>query len=145
MENGYVSTRQIEKLCKTDIRFMWLLQDEKAPSHMTIANFMNNVLCDSIENILSEINAYIFEKDYMDLEDVYIDGTKLNANANKYSWVWKKSSIKNRDNTFQKISTLLEEVNGSLALQGIRLRIRKEYAIEYMEQITEEYLKLTGI
>lgn len=112
---------------------------------MTIANFMNNVLCDSIENILSEINAYIFEKDYMDLEDVYIDGTKLNANANKYSWVWKKSSIKNRDNTFQKISTLLEEVNGSLALQGIRLRIRKEYAIEYMEQITEEYLKLTGI
>ena len=38
MEHGYVSTRQIAKLCKTDIRFMWLLQDNEAPSHMTIDN-----------------------------------------------------------------------------------------------------------
>lgn len=44
MENGYESLRKIEKLCKTDIRFMWLLQDEPPPSHMTIDNFMNNVL-----------------------------------------------------------------------------------------------------
>ena len=36
MENGYTSTRQMEKLCKTDIRFMWLLQDNSPPSHMTI-------------------------------------------------------------------------------------------------------------
>lgn len=36
MEHGYVSVREIEKLCKTDIRFMWLLQDNPAPSHMTI-------------------------------------------------------------------------------------------------------------
>ena len=40
MEHGYVSVREIEKLCKTDIRFMWLLQEEKAPSFMTIDNFM---------------------------------------------------------------------------------------------------------
>lgn len=145
MENGYVSTRQIEKLCKTDIRFMWLLQDEEVPSHMTIANFMNTVLCDSIENILNEINGYIFEKDHVDLEHIYIDGTKIHANANKYSWVWKKSSIKNREKTFQKISTLLEEINTTLALQGVRLGIRTEYAVEYMEQITEQYAKLIGI
>ena len=36
MENGYVSTRYIEKLCKTDIRYMWLLDDNHAPSHMTM-------------------------------------------------------------------------------------------------------------
>lgn len=35
-EYGYVSVREIEKLCKTDIRFMWLLQDSPVPSHMTI-------------------------------------------------------------------------------------------------------------
>ena len=41
MEHGYVSTREIEKLCKTDIRFMYLLNEQSAPSHMTIDNFMN--------------------------------------------------------------------------------------------------------
>lgn len=39
MEHGYVPVREIEKICKTDIRFMYLLQDEKAPSFMTIDNF----------------------------------------------------------------------------------------------------------
>ena len=37
MENGYASVREIEKCCKTDIRYMWLLQDNPPPSHMTIA------------------------------------------------------------------------------------------------------------
>ncbi len=54
MENGYESLRKIEKLCKTDIRFMWLLQDEAPPSHMTIDNFMNNVLNGKIEQILKQ-------------------------------------------------------------------------------------------
>ena len=40
MENGYASVREIEKYCKTDIRYMWLLQDNPPPSHMTIDNFM---------------------------------------------------------------------------------------------------------
>ena len=61
MEYGYASLREIEKLCKTDIRFMWLLQDMPAPSFMTIDNFINNNLTDSIEAIFSEINAYVFE------------------------------------------------------------------------------------
>lgn len=113
MELGYVSVRMIEKLCETDIRFMWLLQDEKAPSFMTI--------------------------------NIYIDGTKITANANKYSWVWKKSSIKYRQNVFKKITALLEEINNTLMYQGIKFGIRTEYAIEYMEEITEQYVKLTEI
>ncbi len=44
MEYGYVSLCEIEKLCKTDIRFLWMLGEMKAPSHMTIANFINNYL-----------------------------------------------------------------------------------------------------
>ena len=55
MEYGYVSLREIEKLCKTDIRFLWMLDDMKAPSHMTIANFINNYLKHSIEEIFGEI------------------------------------------------------------------------------------------
>lgn len=145
MEHGYVSVREIEKLCKTDIRFMWLLQENDAPSFMTIDNFMNHCLNESISEIFIEINKYIFEQEEVDLNHVYIDGTKLVANANKYSWVWKKSSIKNRKKTFDKVTALLEEINQEIIYQGVRFDIRTEYAIEYLEQITEQYIKLTAI
>lgn len=114
MERGYLSVREIEKLCKTDIRFMWLLNDHPAPSHMTIANFMNECLFENIEDIFAEISTYIFGKENVDVSHVYIDGTKIAANANKYSWVWKKSSLKNRLKTLEKISHLLNEINNTV-------------------------------
>ena len=83
MENGYVSVRQIEKLCKTDIRFMWLLDGTPAPSFMTIDNFMNKKLIGAIEDIFMEINRYIFAEAGVDMNHIYIDGTKITANANK--------------------------------------------------------------
>ena len=145
MEHGYISTREIEKLCKTDIRFMYLLDGEKAPSHMTIDNVMNYCLAENIENIFNEINRYIFEVENVDLEHIYIDGTKLEANANKYSWVWKKSSLKNRQKTFDKVSVLLEEINKVIVYQGVKFDIRNEYAIEYLEQVTTKYVNLMDL
>ena len=145
MENGYCSVREIEKLCKTDIRFMWLLDGEKAPSFMTIDNFMNESLTTSIESIFAEINGYIFAEENVDLDHVYIDGTKIVANANKYSWVWKKSSVKNRQKTFCKVTDLLEEINTLIAFQGVKFGLREEYAIEYLEEIAKKYISLTGI
>ena len=70
MKNGYESLRKIEKLRKTDIRFMWLLQDNPPPSHMTIDNFMNNVLNDRIDEIFADINAYIFKHENVDLNHI---------------------------------------------------------------------------
>lgn len=145
MEFGCVSTREIERLCNNDIRFMWLLQETKAPSHMTIDNFMKDYLVDCIDDILAEINSYIFEMENVDLSHIYIDGTKIAANANKYSWVWKKSSIKHRQNTFNKITALLKEINSSLMYQDIEFEIRTEYPIEYMELIIDRYIKFFDI
>ena len=145
MEHGYVSTREIEKLCKTDIRFMYLLEQQSAPSHMTIDNFMNHCLSESIDKIFEEINRYIFATENVDLEHIYIDGTKLEANANKYSWVWKKSSIKNRKKTFDKVSVLLSEINKSIVYHSVKFDIRTEYAIEYLEQVTEQYVRLMDL
>ena len=144
MENGYVSVRQIEKLCKTDIRFMWLLDGSSAPSFMTVDNFMNQKLVGSIEEIFMEINRYIFAEAGVDLNHVYIDGTKITANANKYSWVWKKSSVKNRQKTFDKVTVLLEEMNQMIVTHGVKFGVRKEYAIEYLEEIQTQFVSLTG-
>ena len=111
MENGYASLRNIEKLCKTDIRYLWLLDDTPAPSYVTISNFMNNFLVDGIEEIFNDINRVIFETEKVDLNHIYIDGTKIEANANKYTWVWKKSCIINRDKVFKYITDFINEIN----------------------------------
>ena len=142
MEKGYVSLREIEKLCKTDIRFMWLLQNNEAPSHMTIDNFMNETLLGKIEDVFAEINGYIFSKEKVDTEHIYIDGTKIPANAYKYGWVWKKTCLKIRVKTFEKITVLLNEINEGVACMGIKFGTRTEYAIEYLEHITEQYAHL---
>ena len=144
MEYGYVSVRQIEKLCKTDIRFMWLLDGSSAPSFMTINNFMNTKLASSIESIFCDINSYIFGEAGVDTNHVYIDGTKIIANANRYSWVWKKSCLKNRLKTFEKLNVLLEEMNNIIAIHGVKFGKREEYAIEYLEEIQSEFVSLTG-
>ena len=146
MEFGYCSVRMIEKLCKTDIRFLWLLDEENAPSHMTISSFIKNELMGSVDEIFSDINGYIFEQEQVDLTHVYIDGTKMEANAQKYTWVWKKGTIRSRNNVFGKLTELLNEVNASvLSAFGVKYEIRQEYAIEYVEYILQTFLEAVGM
>ncbi|MGN0549250.1 MAG: transposase [Acutalibacteraceae bacterium] len=58
-----VSTSEIEKLCKTDKSFMYLLDRQLAPSHMTIDNFMNHCLSESIDKIFKELfNDWLSER-----------------------------------------------------------------------------------
>ena len=145
MENGYVSVRMIEKLCKTDIRFLWILDGTPAPSFMTIDNFMNKTLKQSIQKIFQDINSYIFEQEHVDLNHVYLDGTKITANANRYSWVWKKSCAKNRQKVFEKVTKLIEEINAFLLPYSVKIGVREEYAIEYLEEMRDKFVKITGL
>lgn len=146
MEEGYESLRKMEKLCKTDIRYLWLLDGEKAPSHMTIDNFINRELKGQIEEIFGEINGYIFEKETVDLQHLYLDGTKIEANANRYSWVWKKSCERNRKKVFTKVNEVIQAMNCSgLEQQGVMFGTREVYAIEYLEYVLSEYARLMGL
>ena len=140
MENGYLSLRNIEKACKTDIRYMWLLDGMKVPSHVTFGNFIKNELCESVEDLFRTINRVIFDSEHVDTDHAYIDGTKIEANANKYSWVWKQSCTKNRDKVFEKVTGLIERINAEdLMFLGVKLETRSEYAIEYMDQMLGSY------
>lgn len=141
MINGNISTRKIANLCVNDIRFRWLLRNENSfPSHMTICNFQNEYLKDTIENIFNEINEYIFKKDNVDLQHIYIDGTKMEANANKYSWVWKNACLTSRIKLYEKITTLLSNINTDvLCYECYRYDAREEYTIEYMETILNDF------
>ena len=103
MTNGYISLRELEDQCKVNLRFMYLMEHE-TPSYRTFGYFINEVIGDSIEEIFSDINKKIFETEHVDLQHLYIDGSKFEANANKYSWVWKKATEKSRFRLFDKIT-----------------------------------------
>jgi len=138
MENGYISLRELEDQCKVNLRFMYLM-DHQTPSYRTFGYFINEVLADSIEEIFQDINKKIFETEHVDLQHLYIDGSKFEANANKYSWVWKKSTEKSRYRVFDKITTLFAEINEELTCTGIKLCINSEYAPEYLKEAAEQY------
>ena len=146
MENGYLSLRNIEKACRNDLRYIWLLERIQPPTHVTIGNFINNELSDSIDDIFSQIMGYIVEKDDVDLDHAYIDGTKIRANSNMYSWVWKKQCITSRDKVFGYITSLFEKMNSTtLAPYSVRITTREKYCIEYVEEMLSLFKNVTKL
>lgn len=141
MTNGYISLRELEDQCKVNLRFMYLMEHE-TPSYRTFGYFINEVIDDSIEEIFNDINRKIFETEHVDLQHLYIDGSKFEANANKYSWVWKKATEKSRYRLFDKITHLFEEINEELSCTGVKLSINSEYAPEYIKETAEKYAKV---
>ena len=85
------SSRQIEEACRTDIRFMWILGMEDAPDHSTIARFQNERLTPVIEDLFYQLIHKLVEMGEVSYTNVFVDGTKIEANANKYSFVWAKA------------------------------------------------------
>ena len=78
------SSRKIEKACRRDINFRWLLQSCKVPDHSTISRFRKEYLSnDIIEDLFYQQVKYLAEQKEILFENVFIDGTKIEANANQ--------------------------------------------------------------
>ena len=138
MMNGYISLRDLEDQCRVNLRFMYLMEHE-TPSYRTFGYFINEVLGDSIEEIFNDINKTIFETEHVDLQHLYIDDSRFEANANKYSWVWKKATEKSRYRLFNKITVLFNAINEDTDL---RFSINTEYAPKYIREAAEKYAEL---
>ena len=126
------SSRQIEEACKTDIRFMWILGNECAPDHSTIARFQNEKLVPVIEDLFYQLINQLEEMNEVSYTNVFVDGTKIEANANKYSFVWAKAVKKN----LEKLETKME---------AITLQLAKRYFLKEnisFEELLEELMKL---
>lgn len=99
------SSREIEKACKLNLAFMYLLRGEKAPDHSTIARFRREHLTSCVEGLLTQLVKLLAEADEIHFENLFIDGTKIEANANKYSFVWRgfieKSEAKLQEKAFK--------------------------------------------
>ena len=87
---GIFSSREIEKSCKYDLRIKYLLDGQTPPDHSTINRFRQKII-NLTPNLLSQIVEILVEEKQIDLSSIYIDGTKIEAYANRYSFVWRGS------------------------------------------------------
>ena len=86
------SLREIEEACIYDIRVMYLM-DNETPSHKTICEFINDIVVPNQYAIFSLVTKAIVGHYKLDITNQYLDGTKLEANANKYKFVWKPTTF----------------------------------------------------
>lgn len=85
---GRDTLREIEDACAYDIRYISIMEQIR-PTYVTIANFINNVIVPNETEIFSLLNKQIMKEMQIDTTNAYIDGTKFEANANRYKFVWK--------------------------------------------------------
>lgn len=136
--NGVKSLRKMEDVFSYDTRYITIL-DGVEPTYVTISNFINDNLLDSIYDIMTDMIIVFIDLDVdIDLSTIYIDGTKIEANSNKYTWVWKKACIKFRDNMYLKITNDLVGLQKDiLDKYDIEVTLKDEYYIEDLQNIVE--------
>lgn len=144
MDKGYISLRELEDNCKVNLRYMYLM-DGETPCYKAFGDFINEELTESIEDIFKAVIAYIREKEGVDMQHLYIDGSKYEANANKYTFVWKKGTEKSRYRLYEKITKQLNEINDELTGLGVQIETNTEYTPEYLEEITVRYMQLVRV
>ena len=117
-EHNY-SSRGIEKACRRDINYMYLLEGRSAPDHATIARFRSIHFGQVADKYLAMTARYLMDLGEISGREIFIDGTKIEANANKYTFVWKKSVTKNQVKLLEKTALLVQECVESYGLREI--------------------------
>lgn len=100
--------RDLEDACKYDLRYIYLMQQSR-PKHSIFGNFINEIITPNREYIFHSITKTIINECGVKIEDVFIDGSKFEADANKYKFVYKPT--KNHLKLSDKIRALLSELN----------------------------------
>ena len=128
-----ISSRKIEQACKENICFMYLLEGQKAPDHNTISRFRSKILVgEAGQELLRQLTEMLAEAGLIDLKAVFIDGTKIEANANKYSFVWRKGQVKKLAKLNERIRAELPEL---LKKSGIRFHIGETVQLRELKKL----------
>lgn len=106
---GYVrniySSRKLEQAVNENVHFMWLAGGAK-PDHNTIADFRSKRLKDHLKKIFNQVVMLLAEEGAVSLKEVVLDGTKIEANANRYTFVWGKAIKVSRERIERQLKEL---------------------------------------
>ena len=137
--NGDYSSRSMELNCKRDINFMFLLEGQSAPDHATFARFRSIHFAPCSKRILAEMSNTLFELGEVSGETIFIDGTKIEASANKYTFVWKKTVTKNQEKLLVKLADFVAECE---QLYDIKIVYGNTIKMKYVKKLRKKLYAL---
>ena len=103
--NNIYSSRKIEEAVSQNIYFLWL-SGMSTPDHNTINRFRGERLQKTLQPIFTQVVLLLCEEGLLSIKDLYTDGTKIEANANRYTFVWGNSIKHNREKMKQQLNEL---------------------------------------
>ena len=113
---GYIekiySSRGIEKAIRENICFMWLCGMQQ-PDHNTLNRFRKSQLRETVKDVFGQVLLMLIEQGYVHLNDYYVDGTKIESVANRYSFVWAKNVQRYKSRLLDKIAGLIEQIEAA--------------------------------
>lgn len=141
-EGTETSSRMIEKNCRRDVNYMYLLEGRQAPDHASIARFRTSHFAPCAEKYLAQMTELLARLDQITDTEVFIDGTKIEANANKYTFVWKKSATKNQERFLRKTALLVGEIIDRYGFKPLWNKIVKK---KHVKRILKRLLELAKL
>ena len=107
------SCRKMSQALQENIHFMWL-SGNSTPDFRTINDFRGKRLKDKIQHLFAELVRLMADLGYVSLDIQYVDGTKLESASNRYTFVWKGSTEKNKAKLEEKITRVLDDIDSSI-------------------------------
>lgn len=105
------TSRPLAKKLREDLVFIWLAGGCR-PCFKTLSEFRSCRMQDLVDMVLSRVLCYLVDQGYVNLEDLYVDGSKWAANANKHKVVWGKNTARYKAGVLDRIAGLLEQFKG---------------------------------
>ena len=109
---GIYTSRKIASACCRDINYIWLLNGASPPSFYEIARFRSERLSQCAEALFFQFVEKLRGKGEIAYEHLFVDGTKIEANANKYSFVWRKRTTKYEIRNDAKLERAIQDLSG---------------------------------
>ena len=131
---GIYATREIERACRENVNFMYLLEGQRAPDHNTIARFRKEHLPYAAEDLLEQLVKLLMKHGEISFDEsaVFIDGTKIEANANRYSFVWKTAVSKRQTKLGERIA---EELSRLLEASGTGITAPRTITVQRLKKL----------
>jgi transposase len=151
---GYIdkiyTNRRIEKALKENLYFMWI-SGMSTPDFTTIHNFRSKRLKEAVDDVFGSVVEVLIRSGYVKAENLFVDGTKIEANANRYSYIWKKNVERHESMIKDKVKNLLLHIDqlqqeedaeyGSHNLEELEGHITADQVDKLVEEINQKLSK----
>ncbi len=137
--NRSFSSRAMQTSCQRDINFMYLLENSPVPDHATFARFRSIHFAPCAEKIMAEMSDFLYDIGEISGKAIFIDGTKIEACANKYTFVWKKAVTKNQAKLLIKLAEFVSECE---EIYGIKLVYQNHVKIKHVNNLRKKLYAL---